>query len=118
LGGCILVQARVVCLERCKHRIRIAHVECYQGGNEDAVLVRLERRGYGEFNLRIAIEHGDELALLDCGNETGSALGINSQVLTRYNTAHARPAKRLQVKTREAVLSRKKLDDKSVARRM
>ena len=80
------------------------------------MLVRLERREYGELGLRIAIEHVDKLASLDCGNETGSALGINSQVLTRYNTAHARPAKRLQVNTREAVLSLKKLDDSNAAR--
>ena len=79
------------------------------------MVVSLERRGYGEFGLGVAVENINELILLNRGDEACSALGICSKVLTWDDTAYARLPKCLQVDTREAVFGRKVLDDSDAA---
>ncbi len=93
------------------HRVRVGVVEL--NGGEDGVvkalvhahhaerdvvrLVRLERRADGQVGGVVAVEHVDELLLLDARNHARPALGVHRDELAGHQPAAAALAKELLV---------------------
>ena len=63
-----------------------------------------QRRRDGELCLSISIKDIDQLILLDGCYETSPAFRVTSQVLARYNSAHAGLAKGLEFLLLETIL--------------